>query len=565
MDGYYPYHEMNTYLGLIAIVLAITGAGGKAARDRWVTFWVLLVGLALLLMLGRFTFLFDYAHKIPIAGSSREPVRFHLWAALGVSALAAVGVERLLERPGPSLRPGLILAGLLIGLSIPVLCYVYAPLWAQLNSANPPRNVLQFRWLGRELLIAVSRTTILTALGWFVAWMAIRTANPVSRARWIALVPLLIIADLLGSHWYDVPTVDPRYWTQAPTSAAELVADPGFIRVLGVADKSAAEPGYASEPIDFLSVRDPLDWSLPVAWKLYGARGETPIIPQRHLDYTDHARPGRGRYEIESVTHILTGRMARGRAIPVPSRPAGKAFVHRNVKALPRVRLAGRPVYARNKADAIAAIDRLTQAGLLTRHLIVEDPSRPLPPDAEVTGSAKIVSEIPERLTVETESERAAYLVVSDSFDPGWTAAVDGQPSSIYPAYCAFRAVYLPPGKHSVVFEYRPAGFEFGLMISLAGIVLGLVLWLLPRKSVALAPDHLLLNSPRRLRAWYFGAIGAIVLLSIPGIGPDGRLTVQRRWHNSVHGFTWGAGIKAMRQQHHRPPAAELPAVPAQN
>ncbi len=36
MDGFYPYHEMNTYMGLIAIVLAVVGAGGTAARDRWV-------------------------------------------------------------------------------------------------------------------------------------------------------------------------------------------------------------------------------------------------------------------------------------------------------------------------------------------------------------------------------------------------------------------------------------------------------------------------------------------------------------------------------------------------
>ena len=53
MNGYYPYHEMNTYLGLIAIVLAIVGAGGKPAHDRWVAFWVLLVGLAVVLMLGQ--------------------------------------------------------------------------------------------------------------------------------------------------------------------------------------------------------------------------------------------------------------------------------------------------------------------------------------------------------------------------------------------------------------------------------------------------------------------------------------------------------------------------------
>ena len=33
-DGYYPYHEMNAYLGLIGMALAVVGAG--ACRDRWV-------------------------------------------------------------------------------------------------------------------------------------------------------------------------------------------------------------------------------------------------------------------------------------------------------------------------------------------------------------------------------------------------------------------------------------------------------------------------------------------------------------------------------------------------
>ena len=104
MDGFYPYHEMNTYMGLIAIVLAVVGAGGAASRDRWTGFWVLLIGIGCVLMLGRYTLLFDYAHRLPILGSSREPVRFHVWVSLGVAALAATGVERL-GRPGPvSLR-----------------------------------------------------------------------------------------------------------------------------------------------------------------------------------------------------------------------------------------------------------------------------------------------------------------------------------------------------------------------------------------------------------------------------------------------------------------------------
>ena len=59
------------------------------------------------------------------------------------------------------------------------------------------------------------------------------------------------------------------------------------------------------------------------------------------------------------------------------------------------------------------------------------------------------------------------------------------EPATIYPAYCAFRAVYLPQGKHSVVFQYSPAGFKLGLVISLCGMLAGLVLWFLPRRSTA--------------------------------------------------------------------------------
>jgi hypothetical protein len=549
MDGYYPYHEMNTYLGLIAIVLAITGAVGNAGRDRWVTFWVLLSGLALVLMLGKFTFLFDYANRIPIAGSSREPVRFHLWLAMAAAALAAGGVERLERSPGVSLKPGLVVAVWLIMLSIPVLCFVYAPVWKQLSGSIPPRSQLQFRWLGRELVIAVARTVILCGLAWIVARRATRMGNSIQRARCVALLPVVIIADLLGSHWYDVPTVDPRYWTDPPESVVRLKSDAGLIRVFGRADKSAAEPGYVSEPIDFLAAREQLDWSLPVAWNVYGSRGETPIIPQRHLDYAEHAVIGSGRFDIDSVTHVLTGRRWRGKILSVPSEPVGKAFIHRNVTALPRVRLMGKPLYAKDVTEAMALIDRLTKVDQLRQRLIVEDPTKPLSVDAQASGTARIAMEIPERMVVETEAKSAGYLVVSDSFDPGWSATVDGRPARIYPAYCAFRAVYLPEGKHTVVFEYVPAGFRLGLSISLCGIPLAILLWFFPRRWAGLGDEHLVLDWPARWQAWYLGALVAIVLVSVPGITRHGELTNQSRWNRSFHPFTWGAGLKAMQLQ----------------
>ena len=162
MHGFYPYHEMNTYMGLIAIVLAMVGAGGASARDRWASFWVVLIGIGIVLMLGRFTCLFDYAHRVPVLGSSREPVRFHLWVSLGVAALAAVGVDRI-GRPGAvSLRGGLNLAGVLVALSIPIMIYIYNPVW------NQPK-----RWTDSAHLARFG--------GWAVSWLFPRFEQHSSR------------------------------------------------------------------------------------------------------------------------------------------------------------------------------------------------------------------------------------------------------------------------------------------------------------------------------------------------------------------------------------------------
>ncbi len=217
LDGFYPYHEMNAYMGLTAMALAVVGAGGLARRDRWANFWVLLVGLGAVLMLGKFTFLFDRANEVPVLGSSREPVRFHLWVSLGVAALAAVGVERL-GRPGAvSLRGGLILVGAMVVLSIPIMSYMYNPVWNDPKRWVEPYHLDRYRWLGLELVRATIRTAILAGLGWSFARMAARSRLTARRSRWAALLPLLVIADLLGAHWRDVPTIEPRYWTEAPS------------------------------------------------------------------------------------------------------------------------------------------------------------------------------------------------------------------------------------------------------------------------------------------------------------------------------------------------------------
>jgi Bacterial membrane protein YfhO len=541
MDGFYPYHEMNAYLGVGGLALAVLGAA--AYRDRWVAFWVLLAGLGGMLMLGKFTFLLDAMNRVPILGSSRIPVRYHLWVSLAVAALAAVGADRL-ARPGRvRLRGAVATIAALAALSIPIMLYVYEPVWDQPGRWVTTYHQARYRWLGAELTTAAVRTLVLAGATWSVAAWAARTSDASRRARIAALIPGLVIADLLGAHWRDVPTVDAAYWTVPPASAQAILADPDRIRVIGFADKSAGEPGYASEPIDFLDVRDSLAWSLPPVWGLWSSIGETPLIPRRLLRYTDTAKPGVGRFDLESVTHVVSGRAEKFRGIGPPQR-VGAAWIYRNPRALPRARLVGRPVYAADERSAARALAALAQQA--RDRLVVEDPDRPLAEDATVSGQAKITVDEPEHVEVATDSPSSAYLVLSDTFDPGWSASLDGKPAPIRPAYVTFRAVFMPPGAHKVVFTYRPAGFQTGLIVTCFGLVIALVMLVWPRRLSTLADDHGDAGWPRRWPLWGLAAAGLIVLGSAIARGPDG-LHIHHRWDRSWHRFTWGAGVEAMR------------------
>ena len=539
MDGFYPYHEMNAYLGLTALALAVLG--GAAYRDRWVAFWVVLAGVGFLLMLGKFTFLFDRAHTIPVLGSSRIPVRFHLWVSLAVAALAGVGVDRLARGEAVSLRGVVVLAGLLVLGSVPILLYVYMPALAGRGRWTLPYHLARYRWLGRELTFAALRTSLTFAAGMAAVAAARRSRSARGRALATAALPVVVAADLLGAHWEDVPTVDPSYWTVPPLSARMLKADPTFVRVFGLADLSAGEPGYASEPVNFFAARDTLDWSLPPVWGLASSGGETPIIPQRMLDYTDHAQPNRGRFDVESVSHLVTGR--RTNPGSKPGAPAGTAVIHPNLGVLPRVRLLGRPVYARDQAGAAAAVDRLGAA--IRDRVIVEDPARPLAEDAEVSGTARVVRDDPERVEVETDSPGPAYLFLADTFDPGWSARLDGRPAPVRPADVAFRAVFVPAGRHRVAFTYRPAGFAAGLAVSLAAALVGLVLLVQPRRLPTLADAHRALGWRPSWPRWFLAGLLAVLAASAVKVGPEG-VGLSSRWDGSFHTFTWGAGVEAM-------------------
>ena len=544
MDGFYPWQEMDTFLGVVALGLAVVGM--RAHRDRWVAFWPMLLGAAVLMMLGRYTFLCDYLPYVPIVGSGRIPVRFHLWMTIAVAALASVGVDRLSRPGGVSLRRAVVAIGILALACVPILAYAYYPAFTDMARWNLPYHKARYRWLAEQLVGSTARTALLATAAWLAASLAVRSADLRRRRIFAATLPVLVAVELLAAHWYDAPTIDPRYWTVPPATARRLAADPSVIRVSGTGVLSAGEPGYASEPgrVDFMAARDTLAWSLPPVWGLRSSSGITPIVSRRYFSYADHVQFGAGRFDVEGVSHMLTGPSAAIVGWEKPVR-VGSTRIHRNPRVLPRVRLMGRPVYVGDEAAAVAALGALK--GEIRERIIVEDPDRPLGVDARASGSARIVSEIPERVEVATNSTSDAYLFLADTYDPGWTATVDGRPAPIRPATVMFRAVFVSKGRHRVVFAYRPAGFDRGLAVTGVGLAATLGLLLLGRRDATPGPRHGPAPLPASWPRWGAGVFVAIIALSAVGLDASGRPTIHSRWDRSWHRFTWGAGIEAMK------------------
>ena len=94
---------------------------------------------------------------------------------------------------------------------------------------------------------------------------------------------------------------------------------------------------------------------------------------------------------------------------------------------------------------------------------------------AQFQGEVEEVIYRPNHVTVKTRQEGSGFLVLMDSYFPGWTVKVDGQERPILKANHYYRAVQLDSGQHILEFEFFPEGLKTGLVIS--GISLFLIIF----------------------------------------------------------------------------------------
>jgi predicted RNA-binding Zn-ribbon protein involved in translation (DUF1610 family) len=101
-------------------------------------------------------------------------------------------------------------------------------------------------------------------------------------------------------------------------------------------------------------------------------------------------------------------------------------------------------------------------------------------------GQVQITEYRNQRVELAVQMEEPGWVVLSDTFYPGWSASVSGEPAELFQANYLFRGVHVPAGEHTVVFSYFPSRLKVGLLsmaVSLTAAVA--VAWfLVPRAPV---------------------------------------------------------------------------------
>lgn len=142
----------------------------------------------------------------------------------------------------------------------------------------------------------------------------------------------------------------------------------------------------------------------------------------------------------------------------------GHFEIYENVQAMPRVMLTGK---SKNISDGQQTIDSLLKDKGFNKEVILEE-GVALTGPADI-GKAVIKKYDPNKVEIYVNATESGYLLLTDSYYPGWTADLDGKPIRILKGDYAFRAIKVEPGQHTVKMTYQPESFKRGVLFAEVG------------------------------------------------------------------------------------------------
>jgi len=181
----------------------------------------------------------------------------------------------------------------------------------------------------------------------------------------------------------------------------------------------------------------------------------------------------------EDYELIHTGLMA-DRPIQVKEKLYEKYYMYKNKRNLERAYIVDEALMLK---DRMKILETLSDKDFNPRKRVIIE-KKPVyksePRDALPEEFTHITKYEPNEVLIDVNVKFPKFLVLADSFYPGWEVYVDGKRDEIFKANFFLRAACVNKGRHIVKFIYRPFTYRLGMAVTF--LSLSIVFILLRRK-----------------------------------------------------------------------------------
>jgi O-antigen/teichoic acid export membrane protein len=499
--GIKNYVEGGSYLGILPLLLALIAIVRRRNKYVWIFAGLAVISLAFVFGTPLYALLF---YLLPGIRQLHSPFRWIFPYTLSVAVLAGIGAHHhfgirnsefgIAGKLGwLALLAGLgLMAALGLSLLFPDMVIPLAER-AMLSLAKAPEAFTDGRMFYsyefRNLLIF----GLFVSASGAVLLLARRSLRLGRYEVWKPLALLVLICDVFVFGYGFNPAADPKLLDFKPPVVEFLQQDRDLYRIT-----TYNAPGEKT-----------FNANVGMFYDLSDARGYDSIIPKQYTDYmgliyaqsellhnriapiyTDTLQAlDSPLLDLLNVKYVLTTQEIESPKYTLVY--DGEMRVYRNEGAMPRAFSlpAKCAVVTDDVAEALRTYDPREYVILEQQEANVQRPTSNVKPETCNLKPATITSYTPNEVFIDVELDEPSFLVLADSYFPGWKAfhrpqgagEDEEQELKIYRADGNFRAVSLAAGQWTVRFKYSPMSFKLGLFVSfMAGSVLILLLgyWL---------------------------------------------------------------------------------------
>jgi hypothetical protein len=446
------YVERTAYFGTVPLLL---GVAGLVVRRRGPQVFFAVLGLLALGLVVQVPWYTVHIRSLPVLAKVNE-LRFLILVSFCGAVLAAYGMQALLEE---SSRRWALLAAACATAALPLVwLLIHSSVFHYLGTA-----VAQLPNIGHTS-IPVGALHLATFLRWalFAALGLLLLAVAALRPRWSLAVALLLVA--LAS--YDLVSFARGFHPAEPASFDRPAAPPSLAfveRTIGH-DRVAGGNEFGPNLSELYGLRDARGYDLPDLtrrtrlWLSLGGGGP---------DYYVLSPAPSSLASLFSVRFMFSTLLPpSGNALWRPTRYP-QLFENRAPHFRAWVAYGWR--VANSMTEGLRLLGSSSIQGDFQTPVIEggePPPSNPGPPQ-----EATFLHDGDQSVTLAVNPRGPGYLVLSDTWYPGWSATIDGHPVSIQHANVAFRAVPVSAGHHIVAFTYSPRSSEVAALASLLAVL----------------------------------------------------------------------------------------------